>query len=117
MYFVVFVRLTSANALGSSLHSVNKIIHHHYHRLPTASVNNGGDVLLGGSHGDHQSNAATACPDIEEHDENTCGYDDVVTILEQIVQFVRPFVSQIHRDHGLDHMIHMTPVQQGCISL
>lgn len=117
MHSIVFVRVTSANALGSSLHSVSKIIHHHYHQLPTASVDNSSDKLLSGFHRDYQSNAATACSDREECDDNTCSYDDVVIILEQVVQFVCPFVSQIHRNHGLDYMIHMTPVQQGCISL
>ena len=110
---VVFSRLTSTNALGSSLYSVSKIIHRHYHLLTIAST---GDVLLG-SHGDHQSNAATACQDSEECDD-TCSHDNMVTILEQIVQFVRPFVSQIHCNRGtLDHMTHLTPVQHGCISL
>jgi len=82
-----------------------------------ATVDNAGVVLLGSSHGDHQSNAATACPDIEEHDDKMCSYDDVATILEQLVQFVRPFVSQFHCNYSLDHMIHMTPIQHGCISL
>ena len=74
-----------------------------------------GDVLLG-SHGDHQSNAATASPDVECDD--TCSHDNMVTIVERVVQFVRPFVSQIHHGRGsLGHMIHLTPVQHGCISL
>ena len=116
MYYscpVAFSRLTSANALGSSLYSVSKIIHHHYHLLTTASA---GDVLLG-SHGDHQSNAATACQNLEECGD-TCSHDNIVAILEQIVQFIRPFVSQIHHNRAaLDHMIQLTPVQHGCVSL
>ena len=75
-----------------------------------------GDVLLS-SHGDYQSNAATACPDVEECDD-TCSHDNLVTIVEQVVQFVRPFVSQIrHERSSLDHMIRLTPVQHGCISV
>ena len=75
--------------------------------------------MLLGSHGDHQSNAATACPEVEEcDDDGTCSYDNVVTILEQLVQFVRPFVSQIHHGRGsMDHMIPLTSIQHGCISL
>ena len=79
-------------------------------------MDNGHDVLHG-SHGDHQSNAATACPDVEECDD-TCSHDNVVTIVEQVVQFVHPFVNKIHNERGnLDHMSHLTPVQHGCISL
>lgn len=115
-HFVVFLRLTSANALGSSLYSASKIILRHYHLLTILPEDNTSDVLLG-SHGDHQSNAATACPEVEECD-GTCSYNNVVTILEQLLQFVRPFVSQIHHGRGsLDHMIRLTQVQHGCISL
>lgn len=110
---VAFSRLVSTNALGSSLYSVSKIIHHHYHLLTIAPV---GDELLS-CHGDHQSNAATACPNMEECD-STCSHDNMVTILEQVVQFIHPFVSQIHHGRGgLDHMIHLTPVQHSCVSL
>jgi len=71
--------------------------------------------MLLGSHGDHRSNAATACPDVEDHDA-TCSHDNVATIVEQVVQFVRPFVSRI-RHGSLDHMIRSTPLQDGCVSL
>ena len=115
-HFVAFLRLTSANALGSSLYSASKIIHRRYHLLTILPGDNTSDVLLG-SHGDHQSNAATACPETEDHD-GTYSHDDMIAMLEQLVQFVRPFVSQIHHGRGnLDHMIHLTPVQHGCVSL
>ena len=73
--------------------------------------------MLLGSYGDHQSNAATACPDVEDYD-NACSHDNLATIVEQVVQFVRPFVTHIHCGRGsLDHMILLTPLQDGCVSL
>ena len=113
---VAFSRLTSINALGSSLCSTSKILHRHYYVITISSTDNVGDLLLG-SHGDHRSNAATACPDVEDHDD-TCSHDNVATIVEQVVQFVHPFVSRIHCGRGsLDHMIRLTPLQDGCVSL